>query len=388
MADNPLLQALLGVNVTPQETLFGQGAQTMGTLMPNVYSPYVSPGRNLASIAGAGLLAGLMGYAAKREAEAENRALAPQLSSILSAQTPEELSTLASAEGFSKRLLPVAQQMMLQRLTQQQTAAEKAAEREAALQEAAIKGLSDIGSKYGIPGVAEELAKKAGITLPTIAAGDVTEPLLTPEEKQRRKEKEADIKRQQFGDIQTQKQQLRQDPSTQKYSELLTIKKQLESIIGINNKAAADVAKKLFTKALDPASTITLPEFQLNNQMQSAIEQWSSYFNAKLKGESDLTEETKREMLDVVNRIMQVSGERYNETVNTAIRGVKEFGYDWKPSQIRPYPKFVTQTELAKVQRIGEKVRAARQSGKVTPEEIAALEAQYRQAANAVLGDD
>jgi len=388
MADNSLLQALLGVNVTPQETLFGQGAQTIGTMMPSVYSPYVSPGRNLASIAGAGLLAGLMGYAAKREAEAENRALAPQLSSILAAQTPEELNTLAGAEGFPSRLMPLAQQMMLQRLTQQQTAAEKAAEREAALQEVAIKGLSDIGAKYGIPGVAEELAKKAGITLPTLGIGDAAEQMLTPEEKQRRKEKEAETKQRQFGDIQTQKQQLRQDPSIQKYSELLTIKNQLERLIGINNKAAADTVKKLFTKALDPSSTITLPEFQLNNQMQSAIEQWSSYFDAKLKGESDLTEETKREMLDVVNRIMQVSGERYNETVNTTIRGVKEFGYDWKPSQIRPYPKFVTQAELAKVQRIGEKVRAARESGKVTPEQLTALEAQYRQAANAVLGDD
>lgn len=388
MADNPLLAALLGVNVKPEQTMYGIGGQAIAGLTPQLYSPYASPSRNLASIAGAGLLAGLMGYAAKREAEAENRALAPQLSSILSAKTPEELSTLAGAEGFPSRLMPLAQQMMLQRLTQQQTAAEKAAEREAALQEVAIKGLSDIGAKYGIPGVAEELAKKAGITLPTLGAGDAAEQMLTPDEKQRRIEKEADIKRQQFGDIQTQKQQIRQDPSTQKYSELLTIKKQLESIIGINNKAAADVAKKLFTKALDPASTITLPEFQLNNQMQSAIEQWSSYFDAKLKGESDLTEETKREMLDVVNRIMQVSGERYNETVNTAIRGVKEFGYDWKPSQIRPYPKFVTQTELAKVQRIGEKVRAARESGKVTPEQLIALEAQYRQAANAVLGDD
>ena len=119
MADNPLLQALLGVNVTPQETLFGQGAQTIGTMMPKVYSPYVSPGRNLASIAGAGLLAGLMGYAARREAEAENRALAPQLSAILSAQTPEELSTLSSAEGFPSRLMPVAAQLTQQRIQQQ-----------------------------------------------------------------------------------------------------------------------------------------------------------------------------------------------------------------------------------------------------------------------------
>lgn len=146
MADNPLLQALLGVNVTPQETLFGQGAQTMGTLMPNVYSPYVSPGRNLASIAGAGLLAGLMGYAAKREAEAENRALAPQLSSILSAQTPEELSTLAGAEGFSSRLMPLAQQMMLSQYTSRQDAAAKRAAQLAELEGKATFELGPLGT--------------------------------------------------------------------------------------------------------------------------------------------------------------------------------------------------------------------------------------------------
>lgn len=147
MADNPLLAALLGANVKPEQTMYGIGGQAIAGLTPQLYSPYASPSRNLASIAGAGLLAGLMGYAAKREAEAENRALAPQLSAILSAKTPEELSTLAGAEGFPSRLMPLAQQMMLSQYTSRQDAAAKRAAQLAELEAAGQFELGPIGTE-------------------------------------------------------------------------------------------------------------------------------------------------------------------------------------------------------------------------------------------------
>lgn len=129
MADNPLLAALLGVNTSPQETVFGQGSNLVSQLVPSLYNPYASQGRNMASIAGAGLLAGLMGYAAKREAEAENRALMPQVANLLKAGTADDIAALAGAEGFSPKLAPLAKQLMVGQYTaQQETAAKRAAQ--------------------------------------------------------------------------------------------------------------------------------------------------------------------------------------------------------------------------------------------------------------------
>lgn len=119
MADNPLLAALLGAQVSPRENLYGMGAEAIGTVTPNLYSPYASPGRNLASVAGAGLLAGLLGYQARREAEAESRALMPRVTELLGAESPEAIGQLAGAEGFPSRLSPLAQQLMLSKATQQ-----------------------------------------------------------------------------------------------------------------------------------------------------------------------------------------------------------------------------------------------------------------------------
>jgi len=119
MADNPLLAALLGAQVRPQETPFGVGAEAIGAIAPNLYNPYASTGRNLGAIAGAGLLAGLMGYQARREAEAETRALMPRVSELLAASSPEAIGQLAGAEGFPSQLNNLAVQLMQQRMQQQ-----------------------------------------------------------------------------------------------------------------------------------------------------------------------------------------------------------------------------------------------------------------------------
>ena len=146
MADNPLLAALLGVNTSPQETVFGQGSNLVAQLVPSLYNPYASQGRNMASIAGAGLLAGLMGYAAKREAEAENRALMPQLANLLKAGTAEDIATLAADKDFSSKLAPVAKQLMLSQYTAQQEATAKKAAQLAELEGKASFELGPLGT--------------------------------------------------------------------------------------------------------------------------------------------------------------------------------------------------------------------------------------------------
>jgi len=125
MADNPFLAQLLGVNTSPYDTTYGQLSEAIGAATPRLVNPYASPGRNLASVAGAGLLAGLLGYQAKREAETENRAVLPQLTALLGAKSPEEMATLTQQEAFPSRMLPLAQSLMTRRALEQEDAQSK-----------------------------------------------------------------------------------------------------------------------------------------------------------------------------------------------------------------------------------------------------------------------
>jgi hypothetical protein len=147
MAENPFLAQLLGVNTSPYDTTYGQLSEAIGAATPRLVNPYASPGRNLASVAGAGLLAGLLGYQAKREAEAENRAVLPQLTALLGAKSPEEMATVTQQEAFPNRMLPLAQQMMLSQYTSRQDAAAKRAAQLAELETAGQFELGPIGTE-------------------------------------------------------------------------------------------------------------------------------------------------------------------------------------------------------------------------------------------------
>ncbi|NCX93990.1 MAG: hypothetical protein EBX40_04875 [Gammaproteobacteria bacterium] len=88
MADQEYFDELL---YTPQETTFGLPAQIIAKNLPAVVNPYGSTGSNLAAVIGGGLLAGLLQYGARREAEAANRELVPRLLDVMTATNQEEL---------------------------------------------------------------------------------------------------------------------------------------------------------------------------------------------------------------------------------------------------------------------------------------------------------
>jgi hypothetical protein len=147
MAENPFLAQLLGVNTSPYDTTYGQLSEAIGGATPRLVNPYASPGRNLASVAGAGLLAGLLGYQAKREAETENRAVLPQLTALLGAKSPEEMAMVTQQEAFPSRMLPLAQSLMLNQYTAQQEAAAKQAAQLAELEAKANFELGPLGTQ-------------------------------------------------------------------------------------------------------------------------------------------------------------------------------------------------------------------------------------------------
>lgn len=381
MADNPLLQALLGVNVTPQETLFGQGAQTMGTLMPNVYSPYVSPGRNLASIAGAGLLAGLMGYAAKREAEAENRALAPQLSAILSAQTPEELNTLAGAEGFPSRLMPLAQQMMLQRLTQQQTAAEKAAEAKLAERKTALEAFGTLTAKYPTTEGLNTLREAAGLP-PLSGTGSAVElEFETPEDRRSRLEKEIERTEKQQNKTSALIQNVATHPSVVTTLALEKVYKNAKQIQSMDSAAAADSLKKLLIKSNDIASTITLPEFGLAERTQGVYDKYIGILERASAGKSDLTPEARQEMVNVIDAVRTAALNETQKFIVGRARIEQKLGSLLTPKELMESTGFTfkpAQTDLDQLFATGEKLKRAKAAGALPLAELQQLEEAYR----------
>lgn len=97
-----LFEALMANQYTPQESPFGIGAGAIASAAPALYNPYASTGSNAMYGVGAGLLAGLLGGLAKRQARQENADLYKQAFALRSAK-PEEVSAII---GENPRLAP------------------------------------------------------------------------------------------------------------------------------------------------------------------------------------------------------------------------------------------------------------------------------------------
>lgn len=101
---------------TPKETTLGVPANLIASNLSALVNPYASPGANLATVVGGGLLAGLLQYGAKREAEAENKALMPKLLDVMGATSQDELKQrilTANDPKISKLATALSAQMQL-----------------------------------------------------------------------------------------------------------------------------------------------------------------------------------------------------------------------------------------------------------------------------------
>lgn len=90
MATNAeIAAALSGLNISPLDNPYGLGANTIAKALPNLYNPYASVGTNIGVTLGGALLAGLLGYQAKKQAT-EASLVANQYATQMLAKTPEE----------------------------------------------------------------------------------------------------------------------------------------------------------------------------------------------------------------------------------------------------------------------------------------------------------
>jgi hypothetical protein len=144
MADSALLKALMNQEYAykPTDELTGALGLGVAQSLPSLVNPYGSTGANLASVLGGGLLAGLFGYSARKEAERKNAEMLPVMMDLMTARDTGAISNVLKTSPYGERLAPIGLQRM--------TALEEAkAQREAE----ALKreqGLSDYETKQSI----------------------------------------------------------------------------------------------------------------------------------------------------------------------------------------------------------------------------------------------
>ena len=112
MASSELVAQILadqqGVGFSPRENVYGQIGGTLASALPQLVSPYASTKSNIATVLGGSLLAGLLGYQARQEAEERNKALMPVFTNVLGAKDmPALTSALSEVDpDVARKLIP------------------------------------------------------------------------------------------------------------------------------------------------------------------------------------------------------------------------------------------------------------------------------------------
>lgn len=89
MADLDYTSALGDLNFAPAENYYGIGAQSIAQALPSLTNPYASPWSNLGVTLGGALVASLLGYQARKEANDLSLQTQRYANQLLRAETPE-----------------------------------------------------------------------------------------------------------------------------------------------------------------------------------------------------------------------------------------------------------------------------------------------------------
>ena len=114
MADSALLKALMNQEYAyePTDELTGALGLGIAKSLPSLVNPYGSTGANLASVLGGGLLAGLFGYSARKEAERKNAEMLPVMMDLMTARDTGVISNVLKTSPYGERLAPIGLQRM------------------------------------------------------------------------------------------------------------------------------------------------------------------------------------------------------------------------------------------------------------------------------------
>lgn len=121
-----------GFGFSPRENIYGSIGSGIASALPKMVNPYGSTGSNIATVLGGSLVAGLLGYQARQEAEERNKALMPVFTDVLGARDMPTLTAAISGvdPDIARKLTPyVLQQattLRAQEAAQEQRLAERA----------------------------------------------------------------------------------------------------------------------------------------------------------------------------------------------------------------------------------------------------------------------
>jgi hypothetical protein len=138
----------------PTDELTGALGAGVAQSLPSLVNPYGSTGANLASVLGGGLLAGLFGYSARKEAERKNAEMLPVMMDLMSARDTGAISNVLKTSPYGERLAPIG----LQRMTALEEAQAQTLSDEAKFQRQLnlIEAKEKAKAKYRAPEKADE----------------------------------------------------------------------------------------------------------------------------------------------------------------------------------------------------------------------------------------
>lgn len=379
MADE-LLAQLVGVNQQPSETMWGLGANSVASAIPSLVDPYGSTGGNFARILGAGLLSGLLGYQAKQAAKEYNLGLAPKLGNLMQATSYEDLAARLQQPGYED-LGGVGMQLLLkmQERKQAQEDAANAIALKVAEQQALMPGElqkldaqnraeleKTIVGTYGQPGHVFYAPFETATKTPEVVVGTMADdsPMVAASPtnaKEAFRWKTAAQIRQEEQDIEQKEknrisavnsvvQNFYNDRTVQNYKEVSALISAARKLLAEDfSKAGADTIKKLFTKTLDPTSTITLPEFRVNDQMQNLKDRLSGQMDAALAGKSDLGAQARADILNVIDIVEEAYGENFNRSADGVIEKLQTQNLLKSPKEVYTTPRYINRADRQKL---------------------------------------
>lgn len=362
MADE--LADIYGLSVRPIETGWGQAANTLAQSMPALQNPYASPGQNLAASAGAALLAGLLGFQARQQAQRETAALSGPLQQLLSAQSAKEMGAIAGQENFPERLSPLARSLALKQQQRELETGQNIAEREAYFK--GLRGLEQY--KFDLE------------NSPALMAA--------------RQQEEA-IKQAQFNE---QKQRdtykLRSDASKElmsgegykNYAKLAPFYNQAKAFVDDPNPITASRMVKLLEKSTDAMSTVTLPETQVTENTQNMLQKLQGQIRKQFKGESALPRSLIEQAYGAIQIAYDAAGRGYNEEVRQKFAQAKPFGIAAQINEIAPRPLYAEPDRVRKLNSVLDKANQLKQSGVLSPEQLTKLQEQIMEGVHDTYG--
>ena len=103
-----LLAQQEGFGFSPRENIYGSIGSGIASALPKMVNPYGSTGSNIATVLGGSLVAGLLGYQARQEAEERNKALMPVFTNVLGAKDMPALTSALSGvdPDIARKLTP------------------------------------------------------------------------------------------------------------------------------------------------------------------------------------------------------------------------------------------------------------------------------------------